>query len=165
MKIAKGLLKSNITIRIKTQGSSMLPFIRAGDYIVIKHTRYNEVGIGDIIAYSYNGQDAIICHRLVKIKGPFLIAKGDTHIRGNERILSDSFLGKVISVERGKNKINTETRFQRFLSYKIARVSLNFPVLLFITAYFVEALRTPHLVPIKLYRIVRQYRTLFQWPM
>jgi len=156
--IIKELLKSGIIIRARIQGSSMLPFIKAGDCGVIKSAQWEEVNIGDIIAYSNNGKNNIICHRLVRREGSVLIAKGDTLLWGYETIHSGLLLGKLICIERGRNRISLETKFQRFLASKIAWISFNLPVLLFIIAYFIESLRAPHLVPIKLIRKIKQYK-------
>jgi signal peptidase I len=150
------ILKQNIPIRLKTRGSSMLPFIRSGDYITIRYIRWEELKIGDIIAYSDNGYNNITCHRLVKIEGSILITKGDSHNQGYERILPNSLLGKLISIEHGRNKLNLEAGFQRFLAFKVAWISLYLPILLLIINYFIKALSAPHLVPIKIIRKIKR---------
>jgi len=152
MTIAEKILRSNLPIRARTQGSSMLPFIRMGDRVVIRPARVEQIKIGDIIAYSNNGQNNVTCHRLVKKVGLQLVAKGDTHIRGYERISHHSLLGKVVLIERSRYTINLETNFYRLLAFKIAWFSLNFPVLLVVLRYLIEALRAPHLVPMKAIR-------------
>ena len=160
MRIIGKILKSNLPVRVRTQGTSMLPFIRTGDYVVIKPTRWQEVKVGDIIVYSDNAQGNIFCHRLVKKQDSILTPKGDSHIQGYERILQDSLLGKVIYIESGRNKICLETPFQRFLAPKIAWFSLNLSVSIVLLAYLIEAMKAPHLIPIKAMRIIR--RCLFQ---
>ena len=133
----------------------MLPFIRPGDYVVIKSIRWQEVKVGDIIIYSDSRQEGILCHRLVKKQDSVLIAKADSRIRGYEKIPQDSLLGKVIHIERGKNKIDMQTPLQRFLAPKISWFSLNLPTTIILLNYLIEAIKAPHLVPIKVMRRIR----------
>ncbi|PIP21096.1 MAG: hypothetical protein COX40_01235 [Candidatus Omnitrophica bacterium CG23_combo_of_CG06-09_8_20_14_all_40_11] len=160
MRIAEKILKSNLPVRVKTHGSSMLPFIRRGDYLVIRPARFEGVKVGDIVAYSNIEQGNIICHRLIKKQDSTLISKGDSHIRCYERISQDSLLGKVIYIERGRNKISLETNFQRFLAHKIAWFSLNLSILLFLLGYLIEASIAPHYVVSKVIYKIRRYRIL-----
>ena len=162
MNLAKKILESNVPLKIKIQGPSMLPLIRPGDYVIIKPIKMEEVKVGDILAYSHNEQEqgSIICHRLIKMTDSLLIVKGDTRIRGYERVLPSLVLGRVILIERNKNCVDLQSKFHKFLSSKIAWISLNLPIYLLIIAYFIEALRAPHLVPKKLINKIRRDRLL-----
>lgn len=136
-------LKNSIPVKAQIFGSSMLPFIRSGDYLVIQPIAREGLRIGDILAYSHDNKMPIVCHRLVKIENSKLIIKGDTRIRGQERILFDDLLGKVIAIERGSKKIDLETRFQKALAVKLAWISLSAPALLYISAHSIEVVRNP----------------------
>ncbi|MFA4984861.1 MAG: S24/S26 family peptidase [Candidatus Omnitrophota bacterium] len=135
------VLKSNFAIRIKVRGSSMLPFIRTGDYVTIIPVSLEDARIGDIIAYGDKERKNIICHRLIKRVNSDLVLKGDTHLWSSEKVSAESLLGKVVSVECGKSKFNLEDKPHRFLSCVLARVSRYFPPLLFLIAYYIEAVR------------------------
>jgi len=138
----------------------MLPFIRAEDYVIIKPARAEEVKVGDIVVYSNNGLQDIICHRLLKKLDSALITKGDSFLHGYERIPHQLLLGKVITIMNGKVKINLETYFNRSLASIIAWISYNLPSLLVFLCYLIEALRAPHLVPIKTIHKIRSHRIL-----
>ena len=48
----------------ETTGSSMWPFLRAGEKLIIKRTPTEDLKIGDIIIY--RGKSQLVCHRLIK---------------------------------------------------------------------------------------------------
>lgn len=151
-------LENEIPVRAKTYGTSMLPFIRSGDYLVIQPVSAKVLRTGDILAYSYDKKMSVVCHRLVKIDNLRLITKGDTHIKGYEVVLFDNLLGRVSLIERGRIKINLETDFQKALAGKMAWVSLNAPALLYFIAYVIEVFRTPKIL---LHRMRRFFKEAF----
>jgi len=146
--IIKGrdLLVNDIPVRVKVSGSSMLPLIRNGDYVVVRSVCEKELKIGDILAYTYSKDSPVICHRLVRSEKSYLIAKGDTYVHGYERICFNRLLGRVVLIEHGTAKINLEAGFQKSCAAKIAWLSLRLPVLLYLIAYTIEVLRNPKIL-------------------
>lgn len=150
------VLKSSFSVRTKVKGSSMLPFIRTGDYITIIPVSVGAVRIGDIVAYADKKQKNIICHRLIKIRQSALILKGDTHLWTFEEVAAEFLLGKVILVEHGKNRLNLENKLYRLLAPMVAWISHYFPPLLFITGYCIEIARNPQPTLFKIFGKIRR---------
>lgn len=163
MYLTKELLKSGLTLRIKAKGFSMLPFIRTGNYLTVKPVPWRELRTGDIIAYSRQGQEAITCHRLVRIEDAQLMAKGDSQWGGYERVPFEALLGRVIYLERGRNRICLDTKFQRRLASRILWLSLRLPILLLGLGYIIEVVRKPHLAPLKFIRKIRRDMVYYQY--
>lgn len=156
MNLPEKLLKNQITIKIKTSGGSMRPFVYSGDEVIIKPASSNELSAGNIIAYRRkNNDNNIICHRLLEKRNSILIVKGDAFIQCHEKIHPNLLLGKVIAIERGAKIINLETNFQKKLGSKIAWISMNLPLLLLILGYFDTAVKSPHLIPVKIFNRVK----------
>jgi hypothetical protein len=108
-RISEDLLNSGIHVRIATRGSSMFPFIGAGDRIIIAPEK--KINIGDIIVFETSNR--MVCHRLVRVfeKGGFKYyqTRGDAYFRLDEPVPFDQILGRVIRVERGR--VSTLRRF------------------------------------------------------
>lgn len=79
-------------------GTSMLPVIREGDFVLVK--KAHNYQIGDII--SYKTGDLIVTHRIIGSDDAFYQTKGDnnTFIDG-ERVSKLSVYGKVIKTFPG----------------------------------------------------------------
>lgn len=152
---ARDFFIGDITMRGRIRGTSMLPLVRDGDCVLIKPACEKEIRIGDILAYAYIKDAPVICHRFVIRDNPYLITKGDTHIRGYEKITFENLLGRVVLIERGSKTINLETSFQKGLAVKIAWISFRVPILLYIIAYAIEVFRNPGIL---LRRIRRAFK-------
>lgn len=78
---------------------SMEPEIKVGDMVLIKYTSYDNVEIGDIIAYEHelNGKNIIIVHRIQEKTNEGIITKGDNNTSVDNWIVTDKDLvGKVL---------------------------------------------------------------------
>lgn len=163
MSVAEKILRNKLPLKIRVEGGCMAPFIKLGDYIIIKPVSLQECRVGDIIAHAYIGigNRVIGCHRLLKIEERTLITKGDNSIRGYVKISPQLLLGKVIAIEHNKIRTNLQTAFQRFIASKIAWMSLNMSRVLIIIRYLIEIFRAPHLIPIKFIHMIRRNNRLF----
>jgi len=99
-------------------GSSMRPFIKAGDLVYYRKIALADIKTGDIILYK-DKQDKLILHRVIytaaKQGGCFLLAKGDAVDAVDAlEITEKELIGKVFKVER-KQKIISLERFPHCL--------------------------------------------------
>ncbi|MDA2927263.1 hypothetical protein MYX78_08535 [Acidobacteria bacterium AH-259-G07] len=124
----------------------------------MKPITFAEAKIGDILAYrTHETESVLTTHRVIQKgrdgEGPYLITKGDrSRFRDLPITCPTNVYGKIVSMERNGRLISLETHLHRVLSYLIARLSLA-------VWYFRNAMRAPHLVPVKvMHRIFRLTR-------
>jgi len=77
-----------------TETGSMSPTMEKGDIVIVKIG--NEVQNQDIITYKKD--NAFITHRIIKIDGESIIAKGDNNNTQDKAITKDDVLGKVVFI-------------------------------------------------------------------
>lgn len=119
--------------------------------MTVRPITFAEAKIGDIVAYRRDvPESGLTTHRMIQKgrddEGSYIITKGDRcRFRDLPIKCSTHVYGKVVSLEKKGRLISLETRFHRVLGYLIARFSLG-------VWYLRNAMRTPHLVPIKVMR-------------
>lgn len=77
-----------------TETGSMSPTMEIGDVIIVKIGE--QVQEKDIITYKKD--NSFITHRIVKIEGNSIIAKGDNNNTQDEEITQDAVVGKVVFI-------------------------------------------------------------------
>lgn len=77
-----------------TETGSMSPTMEIGDVVIVKIGE--QVQEKDIITYKKD--NSFITHRIVKIEGNSIIAKGDNNNTQDEEITQDAVVGKVVFV-------------------------------------------------------------------
>lgn len=89
----------------KAHGSSMTPFIRNGDILVIEPVEDNSLHLGDILFYRSMGRQ-LVAHRLmekqVRNDSTILTMHGDAIPDSGEQIRHEQVIGRVASVQRRK---------------------------------------------------------------
>ena len=89
-------------LRLRVTGSSMLPAIRPGDNLLIRHCRLEEAGPGDIVLFMRHRR--LFAHRVISRSGTYLVTKGDCIAEPDLSVTANELLGKVIrATRRGKN--------------------------------------------------------------
>jgi hypothetical protein len=121
--IAKQLLSEGTNVRIKLEGISMYPFLRAGGYAVL--AKIGEEGLlpGDIVAFEQNGK--FVLHRFHYRKGDFIFTKGDAMKQFDQAVDFHLLLGVLVSAEYGNKKLFMNSA----KSKRISRFSVRFPLL------------------------------------
>ena len=116
-------LKDGNTLRSRSRGDSMAPFIRDGNVLLIKPA--DEIYLGDVIAFRNN--QGIIAHRVIeknKIGSEFYYTtKGDNLPYKDDPMRKSKVLGKVIEVEAKRKKIDMQALPRRLQNYAVALVS------------------------------------------
>jgi signal peptidase I len=126
--LAIQVLRRDGHLRIKARGSSMMPFIRDGDVVVVTTTESTEVGVGDVICYE-RPPGRLFLHRIIGRDGDGFVAKGDA-LAFTELVERAHVLGKVITVERHGRGRRLDSRTARWRNRAIAFLSPWLPRLL-----------------------------------
>ena len=79
---------------------NMSPFIKVGDMVFIDMVNFDEIKIGDVIAYKVNSET--VTYRIVEINNDQVITQGDNLLISNTHIVNESnYIGSVISTFNG----------------------------------------------------------------
>lgn len=154
------LLKEGKEVWVGTDGRSMYPLIKEGDFVKIRPMKAEELKLGDVVAFQpNNGHDLIIVHRLLKRNKDSLITRGDSYFLKHTDlpVPADNFLGKIIALRRNGKTKSLEYGFLgyygRFISY-FGRYG--FP-LLFLLLCLVKIITGPYIFSVKAIRYLREF--------
>ena len=94
----------------QVSGTSMLPLVRAGDYVRIKKIS-GDLRRGDIVVFQKS--NGLITHRVLRISrtddnNKTLLTKGDNSIVPDPPILSSAIIGKVIAIRRNNHEMRLD---------------------------------------------------------
>ena len=85
------------------QGTSMLPAIQPGWYVVADKTSFDKLEVGDIILYKPKWNNGnVVVHRVASIENSGIIATGDNNRRYEnwEYVTPQTYLGKVVRIHK-----------------------------------------------------------------
>lgn len=114
---------------IPISGRSMLPLIRDGDRVLVRHG-HTDVRRGDIVVFRQG--DQLIAHRVLRIcqggagrgtgrgTGPTFITKGDNVLHLDRPLSGSKILGRVLAVRRGNQHLSLNTAGWRLAGWLIA---------------------------------------------
>ena len=94
----RSLLSEGKRVKLRAKGSSMRPFIRGNEDILVLAPS-DSVSKGDVVLASINGNRYVV-HRVVGINGDRLILMGDGNLRATEECFRSDVFGTVESVIR-----------------------------------------------------------------
>lgn len=104
-------------------GSSMFPFIRGDDYIIVKKVPVETIQPGDTIVFESDSKTKV-CHRVAEIKEKdsilWFYTKGykNTSYDGCP-VRQERLLGKVVAVKRKSTVFELSTKGAQFLLLKL----------------------------------------------
>lgn len=103
-------------------GTSMLPFIQAGDYVLVSHGE-RRIGCGDIVVFRKEGE--LIAHRVIGIDpsaqtGPAVYTRGDNSSLPDPLLNPGDILGRVVALKRGDRLWSIDNPVWRFVNRQIA---------------------------------------------
>ena len=98
------------------RGRSMLPILREGDRLLVKHLSPTALSRGDIVVYKWG--DQYLAHRLLCIRNKNqpsceIVAKGDNSPTRDQPFGADSLVGKVVEIGRDGRTIRLDDRSWR----------------------------------------------------
>jgi signal peptidase I len=105
---AREALRTRGTAVLRVAGGSMGPWIRPGDFVVIRRKRLDELNAGSIVVFAREGR--LVIHRILR-RGTqggerVLFTKGDAARRPDEPVRIEELLGEVVSVERERDSVD-----------------------------------------------------------
>lgn len=92
-------LESGQSVEVPTQGTSMTPFLHAGDRVRIVAVDPGRLRLGDVIAF-WRGPDLVV-HRFAGWAGPGLLREKGDGQRACAQVPEADLLGRVDLVRRG----------------------------------------------------------------
>ncbi len=99
--IAEEVLGKGNNLAFTAGGSSMSPFIKDGDTVVVRPA--GRIHVGDI-ALCKSPEDRLILHRVIKVTASGIVTRGDSCITDDAATSFESTLGRVVRVSgRGFN--------------------------------------------------------------
>ncbi len=95
-------------LALRVQGTSMVPTLRPGDTVFVERVAAHELCVGDLVVWQ-DGHRYVV-HRLVACSpaGP-LYTKGDNVTVLDPPVSTQALLGRVVLVERGKQRVELRT--------------------------------------------------------
>lgn len=113
-------LSPNFEFKTVALSESMNPHIKKGDEITIKRVSFRSLKVGDVIAFDFENISHFIVHRIVgklKVSGrTVFVTKGDSMYAIDPWLVEKSnYVGKVVSVKRGKTKSSLSVPFSSSL--------------------------------------------------
>jgi signal peptidase I len=113
------------SLLFKTIGSSMFPFVREDDKVIVKKLRAQDLKIGDIILYKDDIAGRAICHRFIKRTNMedrlILFTRGDSGSALSSPVPEDRLIGRVIGIIRKGRILNLRTKSQIILNWLNAK--------------------------------------------
>jgi Peptidase S24-like len=119
------LLAEQGRVTLRVRGSSMLPWVKAGDVAVIRRAGIDDVRCGDVVLFQRESR--LFVHRLVEKHGTLrdaqFLAKGDAHPGPDGMIGRELVLGRVVRLHRGDKRIDLDTPRQLALGLIVSQLS------------------------------------------
>ena len=103
----KGLLEEGRDCSVAIRGTSMHPFLGAGDRVHLQAVEVSRLRVGDLIAFRQDGR--LVVHRyagrVARAGACRLRQKGD-NLRGHGEIPAEALVGRAVWAERGTRRRN-----------------------------------------------------------
>jgi signal peptidase I len=110
--LAEEVIRRFGSVRLRVQGTSMMPAIRPGDTIEVERTHPREIAPGEIVLYTRDGR--FFAHRVTRrsqtAQGTQLVTQGDRLQAPDAPITARELLGRVAFIERGRRRVPPRVR-------------------------------------------------------
>lgn len=124
--LAQEVLGRGGRLSFRARGTSMHPFIRGGDVLLVEPAAPARLRPGEIILYHRGGTSHIV-HRLVrrveKDGRLMFIAQGDNVVGADAPILAEQVLGRVVEIHMDGHRMRLDTGPGRLLGLLVYRLS------------------------------------------
>ncbi len=101
VELYKEVLGRGEDLEIKVGGSSMWPFIKDGETLVIRKVSLDNISRGDVVAVYVDQK--LTCHRVFKKSKEFIQTKADALIGLDARVSYEDVLGRVVAQKRNNH--------------------------------------------------------------
>lgn len=120
----KEIFSSGSCIRIRAGGTSMSPFIRNGDFLLIEPAQEKILETGDVVAAIYPSLKRMLIHRIIAKNGKGCLLRGDAAPFTDGYIPRKHIMGKVARIERNGKRVRFGLGPERFVLALLARTGL-----------------------------------------
>jgi signal peptidase I len=122
-------MRSQGSAYLRVSGSSMVPWIRPGDFVFIRRFDFAKISAGDVVVFQRSG--LLVVHRAIRhVHGApsekaasLLITKGDASSEEDIPVCAEEFLGRATRIHRGRHHIDLESFTRTLLGHFLARTS------------------------------------------
>jgi signal peptidase I len=128
--LAAEVVRTHGEVRLRVFGTSMAPAMLPGDLVTIRRATLGEVSTGDVVLFLQNGR--FFVHRVVGAEmnrapdrslDARLITRGDRLRHDDAPVDPKELLGRVVSLERDRRKVELDTREPNSLFARLLRAS------------------------------------------
>lgn len=121
------LLQDGLSVEIRVTGSSMSPFIRPGDVIVLDPPGPHPVRVGDVLGF-LRGPSRLAIHRVVAKHGNAPVLRGDGAQVDDGSVMPEAIVGRVRSVLREGAPVRLGLGPERLLIALLSRTGMLAPL-------------------------------------
>jgi len=100
LSIVEAFAEAGVPLRTTVRGTSMTPFIRDGDVVVVDPIRGAPPCVGDVVAFRHPGTRRLTVHRIVGRDPAGWVLRGDGCPAADGVVPEADILGRVVTVER-----------------------------------------------------------------
>lgn len=119
-RLAFALLADGLSVEIRVTGSSMWPFIRPGDLVVLDPLGTNAVRVGDVLGF-LRGPGRLAIHRVVAARGGAWMLRGDGARADDGWVEPAAIVGRVRTVKREGSPVRLGLGPERLLIALLSR--------------------------------------------
>jgi len=112
--LMEAVLEKNVPFRFTARGSSMTPFIRDGDVLIISPVSLR-LRRGDVVPFINPSSNQLMVHRILDVSREGCLIKGDNNSVPDGRIPASRIIGHVVRVEQGGRPARFGLGPERFL--------------------------------------------------
>lgn len=92
------ILANDEPLAMVIKGTSMLPYLAAGDRVWLQQAEKTRLRVGDLVTFEQNQE--ILTHRIIKKSTSIFLTKGDNNLFPDLPLSSQKIIGKVVAYER-----------------------------------------------------------------
>ena len=112
--LIKQKLEDGLEIWLKVNGISMVPFLQAGDKVLVKKNNNQGIGIGDLCLFE--NMNILYTHRLIVEENERFLFKGDHNPYPDNWFTQKQVWGKIVRVDKGNRIWNLESTNWRLIN-------------------------------------------------
>lgn len=118
--LMEAVLERDVPFRFTAHGSSMTPFIRDGDVLIVAPLS-SPLRRGDVVPFINPANNELLVHRILDISREGCLLKGDNNSVPDGRIPTSAIIGRVDRVAHGGRPARFGLGVERFLIAWLSR--------------------------------------------
>ncbi len=122
--LLRSVLEKGASLRFRSRGFSMAPFIRDGDVIMVEPLGGAHPALGDVAAFIHPETGKVGVHRIIGGQGDACLTKGDNNPGADGLIPRANILGRVKKVERNGREVGLGLGPEKIIISFLSRCNL-----------------------------------------